>query len=64
MKHWLTFSGVHGVISEKTVVSIMTTVRTSDPTIVRNVSSTLVVTFVMKNCWEVTAIYFDVKQES
>jgi hypothetical protein len=31
-KHWLTFNGLHGVISQKTVLFITTAVRTSIPT--------------------------------
>jgi hypothetical protein len=31
-KHWLTFNGPHGVISQKIVLLISTAVRTSNPT--------------------------------
>jgi hypothetical protein len=33
MKRWLTFNGLHGVISQKMELFITTVVRTSNPTI-------------------------------
>jgi hypothetical protein len=38
-KHWLTFNGLHGIISQKIVLSLTTTVRTSNPTNSQLVSS-------------------------
>jgi hypothetical protein len=32
LKHWLTFNRIHGVIYQKTVLFITTTVKTSNPT--------------------------------
>jgi hypothetical protein len=38
-KHWLTFNELHGAISQKTELFIATTLRTSNPTKYKNLTT-------------------------